>query len=80
MMIKKSVLTVLTVSFFFFSVPFLTSGTASGADKTYTFGLLLVGPYNDHGWSQAQFEGGKYVEEMIPGAVPTALGKPYRPD
>jgi len=68
MMIKKSVLTVLTVSFFFFSLSFQTSGTAPGADKTYTFGLLLVGPYNDHGWSQAHFEGGKYVEEMIPGA------------
>jgi len=67
-MIKKSVLTVLTVSFFFFSLSFQTSGTASGVDKTYTFGLLLVGPYNDHGWSQAHFEGGKYVEEMIPGA------------
>jgi len=68
MMIKKSVLTVLTVSFFFFSLSFQTSGTAPGTDKTYTFGLLLVGPYNDHGWSQAHFEGGKYVEEMIPGA------------
>jgi len=67
-MIKKSVLTVLTVSFFFFSLSFQTSGTAPGTDKTYTFGLLLVGPYNDHGWSQAHFEGGKYVEEMIPGA------------
>ena len=37
-----------------------------GAGKTFTFGLLLVGPYNDHGWSQAHFEGGKYVEKMIP--------------
>jgi simple sugar transport system substrate-binding protein len=27
----------------------------------------MVGPYNDHGWSQAHFEGGKYVEKMIPG-------------
>jgi len=44
------------------------SGTVLGAGKTYTFGLLLVGPYNDHGWSQAHFEGGKYVEKMIPGA------------
>ncbi len=37
------------------------------ADKPFTFGLLLVGPYNDHGWSQAHFEAGKYVEKMIPG-------------
>jgi simple sugar transport system substrate-binding protein len=24
----------------------------------FTFGMLLVGPYNDHGWSQAHYEGG----------------------
>lgn len=34
--------------------------------KTFTFGLLLVGPHNDRGWSQAHYEGGKYVEKMIP--------------
>ena len=45
----------------------LVSGTALGADKPYIFGLLLVGPYNDHGWSQAHFEAGKYVEKKIPG-------------
>lgn len=32
------------------------------------FGLLLVGPYNDRGWSQAHYEGGKYVEQKFPGA------------
>jgi simple sugar transport system substrate-binding protein len=41
---------------------------AAAADPPFTFGLLLVGPYNDHGWSQAHFEGGKYVEKMVPGA------------
>jgi simple sugar transport system substrate-binding protein len=51
----------------FFSLSFLASGIATGADKPYIFGLLLVGPYNDHGWSQAHFEAGKYVEKMIPG-------------
>jgi len=40
---------------------------AIAADPPLTFGLLLVGPYNDHGWSQAHFEGGKYVEKMVPG-------------
>ncbi len=68
-MLKKLVLGV-TAAFFFFSLSFLTSGTAMGVDKTFTFGLLLVGPYNDHGWSQAHFEGGKYVEKMIPGPTP----------
>jgi simple sugar transport system substrate-binding protein len=40
---------------------------ATAANPPFTFGLLLVGPYNDHGWSQAHFEGGKYVEKMVPG-------------
>ncbi len=30
--------------------------------------MLLVGPYNDHGWSQANYEGGNYVEQKLPGA------------
>ncbi len=41
---------------------------ALAADKGLTFGMLLVGPYNDHGWSQAHYEGRRYVEEKIPGA------------
>jgi simple sugar transport system substrate-binding protein len=36
-------------------------------DKPFTVGMLLVGPYNDHGWSQAHYEAGKYLEEQIPG-------------
>ena len=43
------------------------SGSVFAAEKPFTFGLLLVGPYNDHGWSQAHFDGGRYVEEKIPG-------------
>jgi basic membrane protein A and related proteins len=65
-MVKKLVLGAATACFFF-SLSMLASGMASGADKPYVFGLLLVGPYNDHGWSQAHFEAGKYVEKMIPG-------------
>jgi simple sugar transport system substrate-binding protein len=38
---------------------------ATAADPPFTFGLLLVGPYNDHGWSQAHYDGGKYVEKMV---------------
>ncbi|GJQ51159.1 MAG: hypothetical protein HKUEN02_00060 [Anaerolineaceae bacterium] len=33
--------------------------------EPYVFGLLMVGPYNDHGYSQAHYEAGKYVEEKI---------------
>lgn len=32
------------------------------------FGMVLVGPKNDRGWSQAHNEGGLYVEEMLPGS------------
>jgi simple sugar transport system substrate-binding protein len=31
--------------------------------EPFVFGMLLVGPYNDHGWSQAHYEAGQYVEE-----------------
>ncbi len=34
----------------------------------FVFGLLMVGPYNDHGWSQAHFEAGLYVQQKFPGA------------
>jgi len=64
-MFKKFVLGI-TAAVFLCSFLFFNSGTAMGAGKTFTFGLLLVGPYNDHGWSQAHFDGGKYVEKMIP--------------
>ncbi len=29
------------------------------------FGLLMVGPYNDGGWSQAHYEAGQYLEEKL---------------
>lgn len=32
------------------------------------FGMVLVGPKNDHGWSQAHFTGGEYVEANLEGA------------
>lgn len=32
------------------------------------FGMVLVGPQNDRGWSQAHYEGGLYVEENLPGS------------
>lgn len=35
--------------------------------EEFIFGLLMVGPFNDHGWSEAHYQAGKYVEEKIPG-------------
>lgn len=43
--------------------------------KDFTIGLILVGPYNDKGYSQAQYEGGKYVEANMPGAKLIYLDK-----
>lgn len=37
------------------------------AQDEFVFGLVLVGPQNDRGWSQAHYEGGLYVEENVPG-------------
>jgi len=36
--------------------------------KGITFGMVLVGPYNDHGWSEAHYTAGQYVEQKLPGA------------
>lgn len=33
--------------------------------EQFVFGMLLVGPYNDNGWSQAHYEAGLYIEEKI---------------
>ncbi len=33
-----------------------------------TFGLVLVGPSNDHGWSEAHFTAANYVKSKLPGS------------
>lgn len=50
------------------SVALLTPVSAMAIDKQFVFGMLLVGPYNDHGWSQAHYDAGRYMEEKVPGA------------
>jgi simple sugar transport system substrate-binding protein len=42
---------------------------AHAQDEEFIFGMILVGPANDGGWSQAHYEGGRYVEENVPGAT-----------
>jgi simple sugar transport system substrate-binding protein len=39
-----------------------------GVTGDLVFGVVLVGPRNDRGWSQAHYEGGQYIEENIPGS------------
>ena len=65
-MMKKAIYGFATLCLVF-SFLLATGGSASADEKPNVFGLLLVGPYNDHGYSQAHFEGGKYVEKMMPG-------------
>ena len=40
----------------------------AAAQDEFVFGMVLVGPFNDRGWSQAHYEGGQYVEQNVPGA------------
>ncbi|MGD8470962.1 MAG: BMP family ABC transporter substrate-binding protein [Desulfobacterales bacterium] len=64
---KKKTIYVFAAIFFVFAFILATNTVVLAAEKPNIFGLLLVGPYNDHGWSQAHYDGGKYVEKMVPG-------------
>ncbi len=35
----------------------------------------MVGPYNDHGWSQAHYDAGQYVENNVSGAKMVYIDK-----
>ena len=41
--------------------PTTASTQASSSSGKYTFGLLMVGPHNDHGWSEATYDGAQYA-------------------
>lgn len=43
-------------------------GAAATPAEEFVFGMVLVGPYNDGGWSQAHYEAAKHIEAKIPGA------------
>jgi simple sugar transport system substrate-binding protein len=59
------------------SIALASCGTAATteAPEGITFGMLLVGPYNDRGWSQAHYDAGLYVEEKWPGSKMVYLDK-----
>ncbi|HVU13363.1 MAG TPA: BMP family ABC transporter substrate-binding protein [Phototrophicaceae bacterium] len=44
----------------------LTVAPALAQDSTFTFGMVLVGPKDDHGWSQANYEAGQYITQNVP--------------
>ncbi len=43
------------------------------AQDEIVFGVILVGPKDDRGWSQAHYTAGQYVEANLPGAKMIAL-------
>jgi simple sugar transport system substrate-binding protein len=49
--------------------------TAGEGDEELVFGVILVGPYNDHGWSEAHYNGARYAEERVPGTRMVYLDK-----
>jgi simple sugar transport system substrate-binding protein len=49
----------------------------TAAPTEFTFGMLLVGAKNDQGWSQANFDAGQYIEQMLPGAKMVYLENVY---
>jgi simple sugar transport system substrate-binding protein len=49
-------------------------GGDGGSDESLTFGMILVGPRDDHGWSQAHYEAGQYVESKT-GATMIVIDK-----
>lgn len=43
----------------------MTAVVPALAQDELVFGMVLVGPQNDRGWSQAHYEGGLYLEENL---------------
>ncbi len=44
------------------------SASPTGAVTPVKFGIVLVGPYNDHGWSEAHYIAANYVKAKLPGS------------
>ena len=61
----------------------VTAAPRATAQDEFIFGVVLVGPKDDHGWSQAHYEAGQYVESKLPGAkmiVLESLNSADRPE
>ena len=53
----------------------LVVATAASAAGTLTIGLVMVGPYNDQGWSQANYDGVQYLVSKVPGTKMVYIDK-----
>jgi len=45
--------------------PETTAAPTTEAPEPFKFGMILVGPHNDRGWSQAHYEAGQYLERTL---------------
>ncbi|MGA2547552.1 MAG: BMP family ABC transporter substrate-binding protein [Rectinemataceae bacterium] len=63
--ITKLVLALLLVAVIGTAAVAQSAPPAAGANLT--IGLVMVGPYNDHGWSQANYDGVQYVVSKVQG-------------
>ena len=52
-----------------------TPGAMKAAGNSLTIGLVMVGPYNDQGWSQANYDGVQYVLKNVPGTKMVYIDK-----
>jgi len=48
------------------ATPAPTEVPAATPVPEFVFGIILVGPYNDHGWSEAHYTAAQYVTEKLP--------------
>jgi simple sugar transport system substrate-binding protein len=62
-MLRRSVLFCFLVA-----VMVITSALPIAAQDEFVFGVVLVGPQDDHGWSQAHYESAQYAEANVEGA------------
>ncbi|HDD25320.1 MAG TPA: BMP family ABC transporter substrate-binding protein [Chloroflexi bacterium] len=46
--------------------PSVEEPTPEAEEEEFVFGVILVGPYNDHGWSEAHYTAAEYVTEKLP--------------
>jgi len=51
-----------------FSMVLAACQPAAATSSSVTLGLLMVGPYNDKGWSQAHYDGAQYAVSKVTGA------------
>ena len=67
----KTILAVLVIT----TLMFASCSSKEEETEPFVFGVLMVGAYNDQGWSQAHYDAGLYVEENLPGTEMVYIDK-----